>query len=227
MCTLLILRQDEKLVAVMNRDDDKARIEENVREFEGGVLAPIDVRSGGSWTAINSDRVAGFLLNRYDKCEIKSKRSRGEIVLNVLANGGFEECVSFVKSADLSCYMPFVLVLLNSEQLVKFDWNGQKLSENKIELGDYYVLTSSSIEEEVVKKYRYDRFDEWYGGDRDFVNELPKFNVTQIKDRQDYSVMVEREKVQTLSIVKVCLDKEEVDMQYLPRSEIEKLIISQ
>ena len=226
MCTLLILRKDKEIIAVMNRDDEKIRSEEGIREFDGGVLSPVDIRSGGTWVGVNKDNVSGFLLNRYDKCEIKTKKSRGEIVLNVLAQGGFANCASFATKMDLSSYMPFILVLLSNDKIIKFDWNGQELLKNEFELKEYYVLTSSSIEEEVVKKWRYDRFDEWYKGDREFVKGLPKFNLLQVKGHEDFSVMVEREKVFTISITKVSFVERKVDIQYLPRAEIEKLIVN-
>jgi len=226
MCTLLILRKNKEVIAVMNRDDEKIRREEGVREFEGGVLSPVDVRSGGTWVGVNKNNVSGFLLNRYDKCEIKIKKSRGEIVLNALAKGGFENCSSFVGEMDLSSYMPFILVLLSNDKIVKFDWNGQKLLKNEFDLKDYYVLTSSSIKEEMVKKWRYDRFDEWFNGDREFLNGLPKINLLQVKGYEDYSVMVERKNVFTISITKVRFDEGQVDMQYLPRSKIEKIIVN-
>ena len=56
---------------------------------------------------------------------------------------------------------------------------------------------------------------------------LPLFNLLQLKGHEDYCVMVEREKVCTLSITKLCFDSDGVDMNYLPRKEIEKLIINE
>jgi len=211
----------------MNRDDEKVRVEEGVSEFDSGVLSPVDVRSGGTWVGVNKIGVSGFLLNRYDKCEIQSKKSRGEIVLNVLAQGGFDKCVSFVDSLDLSSYMPFILVLYFDGSVAKFDWNGQALLKNEFELGGHYVLTSSSLEEKKVKKWRYDSFDKWYQGDREFIDGVPKFNLLQVKGHEHYCVMVERQKVCTLSITKFCFESGKVDIKYLSREEIENIIVSE
>lgn len=226
MCTLLILRKNDQVIAVMNRDDLKERVEEGVKEFDGGVLSPVDIRSGGSWFGVNKEKVCGFLLNRYDKCDIEIKKSRGEIVLKVLAKGDFEECGVFVEKMDLSCYMPFCLVLFDGVRIFKFDWNGKELEKQETILDDYFVLTSSSLNEDEVKKWRYERFDEWNLEGRKFVGGLPLFNLLQVKGHEDYSVMVKRPKICTLSITKVCFDSDRVDIEYLPREEIEKLIVN-
>ena len=227
MCTLLIIKQDDKIIAVMNRDDDKTRLEEAPIEFEGGVLAPLDVRSGGSWVGRNWHNVAGFLLNRYDVCEVGNKRSRGEIVLRVLASGAFEDCVLFVQKMDLQCFMPFSLVLFDGMNICRFDWNGASLSREDRVLDDYFVLSSSSIKADDILQWRYDSFDEWNQGGRKFVGDLPVFNLLQVKGYEDYSVMVEREKVCTLSVTKLCFDSEGVAMTYLPRGEIKGLIVNE
>ena len=227
MGSLLVFLEGDRFVAVMNRDDDISRVEGGVREFPGGVLAPIDVRSGGSWIGVNKDNVAGFLLNRYDECSLANKKSRGGIVLDVLAQGGFDLCVSYVGKMDLSCYMPFSLVLCDGKRLVKFDFNGVELLKEEVVLRDYYVLTSSSIDEDSVKKWRYDRFDEWYHGDREIINGLPKFNLLQVVGKEDYSVMVKRSKVSTLSVTKILFGNETLDMQYLALNDIKNLIVNE
>ncbi|MBL6664317.1 MAG: NRDE family protein [Rickettsiales bacterium] len=226
MCTLLILKQDDNAIAVMNRDDAKVRFEEAPREFEGGVSSPVDVRSGGTWIGVNKNNVSGFLLNRYDECEVDNKKSRGEIVLKVLAEGRFESCVSCVGKMDLGCFMPFSLVLFDGVRICRFDWNGSILSKEDLVLEDYFVLTSSSLKTKEIQQWRYERFNDWNKGGRKFVGDLPLFNVLQVKGCEDYSVMVERPSVCTLSITKLCFNSERVDIEYLPREEIIELIVN-
>lgn len=225
MCTLTILKQDDNILAVMNRDDDKNRQEGEVKDL-GSVKCPIDLRSGGTWIGINNDGVSGFLLNRYDEHHIEHKISRGEIVPKVLDNGNVDDCIAFFKKMNLEKYTPFCLVLLSHETLVKFDWNGANLTQENIDLQQYYVLTSSSLKEQEVKQWRYGQFDEWWRSDKRFVNGIPTFNLKQMKGFEEYSVMVLRDKVCTLSLTKITLSKNKAQMHYLSGNEIQNLIIN-
>lgn len=228
MCTLLILRDGDEVVATMNRDDEFSRIEGDVKNFLTNVTAPIDVRSQGSWVALNKNNVAAFLLNSYEDYQPKNLKSRGEIVLRALANGDLDQCLNFVRNDfDFKNFRPFHLHLLKGFSLFKFSFDGNDLTEQEIIIDDYYVTTSSSIKEKEVKEFRFLMFEKWQQQGRKLIDKIPQFNLLQNKGQEDYAVMVKRPKVGTLSISQIFMKNNQSILRYLPQKQFKDFVINE
>jgi len=223
MCTLVILREENKIVATMNRDDLKIRTESPLEEIPYNIVAPKDQISQGTWIALNKNNVAAFLLNRYDDYVPENKMSRGNIVLRILINGNFAACKEFLDKRLITVnYLPFTVVIAAKEGFLKCDWDGKNFEIKEFDVTDNFVLTSSSMKEEEVKDYRYKNFDLWLKN-KDFYKDLPTYNFFQEEGKKDYGVFVDREDVHTLSITQIVLEGGESDINYFDRREIEKL----
>lgn len=222
MCTLVIVKNNQKIVATMNRDDSKSRHENPITTFNNSTLSPVDIRSGGTWIGLNRDHhIAGFLLNRYDDYTPKNKVSRGSIVLDILANGDFQSCDNFIKNDfQPTHYPPFTFLLLSNNNAIKYDWNGQKLASEIIEISDHYSLTSSSLDETAVKEYRNNAFKQWVIDGKKTYKNIPTYNLFQEKEKEDYGVFVERDKVCSLSITQITLEKDDSTIAYFDRTTI-------
>ncbi len=93
MCTLLALHRcfpEAPLVIAANRDeyhDRPASRPEFRRERGRWVVAPRDLRAGGTWLGWNDAGVFAGLTNRPTPIPDPSRRSRGQLVLDVLGSG--------------------------------------------------------------------------------------------------------------------------------------------
>jgi len=65
MCVLaLVLGDDGRLVAAANRDEAYDRPSAPPAEIEPGVIAPLDLRGGGTWLAVNRHGLFAAVTNR-------------------------------------------------------------------------------------------------------------------------------------------------------------------
>ena len=135
MCTLIVLHRvvaDVPLVIAANRDEFYDRPSEGpaIRRTAGGtVLAPLDLREGGTWLGVNSRGVFAALTNRRAETDPRTdRRSRGLLVMDALEAGSaaeaadrIEERVSEGSARDSSrsstgAYNPFNLFIADLER---------------------------------------------------------------------------------------------------------------
>ena len=91
MCTLIVLHRcfaDAELLVAANRDEylDRPAEPPALRRWNGRtVLAPRDVRAGGTWLGLNDAGVFAALTNRPNATPDPTRRSRGLLVVDALA----------------------------------------------------------------------------------------------------------------------------------------------
>jgi uncharacterized protein with NRDE domain len=91
MCTLIVLHRcfaDAELLVAANRDESLDRPAEPpaLRFWNGrNVLAPRDVRAGGTWLGMNDAGLFAAITNRPTRVPDPSRRSRGLLVSDALA----------------------------------------------------------------------------------------------------------------------------------------------
>lgn len=150
MCTLIIavsMWSSAPLVIAANRDEDLHRPTEDpsVRDNDGVlVLAPRDVRAGGTWLGVNAFGVFAGLTNRFTPSPNPDARSRGQLVLDALRSSSASDAADAVSLSPPTVHNPFHLVIADttSAHLV---WNdGRTLSRHRLQPG-MHIVTERSL----------------------------------------------------------------------------------
>lgn len=120
MCTLIVAHRripGRPLVVAANRDEYLDRPSEGprVRETRAGrVLAPLDLRAGGTWLGLNERGVFAALTNlRIDEPD-PNRRSRGEVVLDALAEESAHGAARMLGRLETEAYNPFNLFVADA-----------------------------------------------------------------------------------------------------------------
>ena len=122
MCTLILLHRPApgvRLVVAANRDEylDRPACGPVLDVRDGqAVLAPRDLRAGGTWLGLNRDGVFAALTNRPNPAPDASRRSRGLLVLDALAAGTAAGAADALADLPARAYNPFNLVVADGER---------------------------------------------------------------------------------------------------------------
>lgn len=117
MCTLLALHRcfpDAPLVIAANRDEYHDRPAEGPRLRTGGgrrILAPRDLREGGTWLGWNDAGLFAGLTNRPTACPDPSRRSRGHLVIDLLSEGSAKEAAEHLAALPVDTFNPCNVLL--------------------------------------------------------------------------------------------------------------------
>lgn len=116
MCTLVLLRnrvQGFPLLLLMNRDEayDRLTEEPTLTREPPSIVAPRDLRAGGTWIGLNEVGLVVALSNRHEGDVDSSRRSRGLLCLEALEQASALEVKDFVEEevAEVA-YNPFNLL---------------------------------------------------------------------------------------------------------------------
>jgi len=136
MCTLAVaLGVDRRwpLVVAANRDERLARPAESwaLRELPGGArgAAPRDVEAGGTWIGVGAQGLFAALTNYHvpdRRFPDPSRRSRGELVLAVLAAGSLDAARRAVQALDAGRWNPFHLVASDGRDAFLWRHDGER-----------------------------------------------------------------------------------------------------
>ena len=113
MCTLIVLhRCVEGLGTVIagNRDEYLDRPAEGPalrRTPSGPIVAPLDLRAGGTWFGMNAHRVIVAVTNRPTKAPDPERRSRGHVVIDALAATSAVDAARILGSLPEGIHNPF------------------------------------------------------------------------------------------------------------------------
>ncbi len=127
MCTLAVYVRcfpEVPLVVAANRDEffDRPATVPVVLAESPRVVGGRDLRAGGSWLGINEHGVVAGLLNRRtDAAPDPAKRSRGVLLLEMLAAGAADAAARALAGLDGDRYNPFNLLVADGERA----WVGQ------------------------------------------------------------------------------------------------------
>jgi len=122
MCTLILLHRPQPgipLVIAANRDeyrDRPARGPALVRRGTRTLLAPIDLRAGGTWLGLNDAGLFAALTNRPSAAPDRTRRSRGLLVLDALAARSALEAAAALQALPAGRYNPFNLVVADGRR---------------------------------------------------------------------------------------------------------------
>lgn len=141
MCTLIlaynIVEGCDWLLGA-NRDENLDRPAEGprLRERNGKtVLAPLDLKAGGTWIGFNASQMFAALTNRFNGPSDSSRRSRGELVFDALECTSAEVAAHEIAGRDPKHYNGFHLVVADAKS-GRIVWSdGATMHTLKLEAG--------------------------------------------------------------------------------------------
>lgn len=122
MCFLLLhhrARDDHPLVLLANRDEYFDRPFEGpaLRDEEHGIVAPQDLRAGGTWLGVNGAGLVAAITNRRGAPAPAGMRSRGLLVNEALAHGDAQAAAAWVQAhLAETAYAGFNLLLADGRR---------------------------------------------------------------------------------------------------------------
>jgi uncharacterized protein with NRDE domain len=148
MCTLIAIHRHipgAPLVVAANRDEFYDRPAQgpviwNTRR--GAVLAPQDLRAGGTWLGLNGSGVFAALTNR--PCQAPdmpdmSRRSRGLLVLDALASASAGQAVRELEQLPEDEYNPFNLFVADAKNAFALVYRDRVAKVRKLEPGAHVI----------------------------------------------------------------------------------------
>lgn len=121
MCTLIALHRSGpglRLVVAANRDEylDRPAEPPALRSSAcGPLVAPRDVRAGGSWLAVNRSGLFAALTNRATQTPDPRRRSRGLLVLDALGFPSARAAAAALLRLPARAYNPFNLLVADAQ----------------------------------------------------------------------------------------------------------------
>lgn len=121
MCFVLLhhqTREDYPVVLLANRDEAFDRPFEGpaVRDEALGILAPRDLRAGGTWLGINGTGMVAALTNRGHRA-FEGVRSRGRLVDDALRCGSADAALGWIEThLGATAYAGFNLLLADGRE---------------------------------------------------------------------------------------------------------------
>ena len=122
MCTLIALHscvEGVGLVVAANRDEYFDRPSEGpaLRTTPAGtIVAPLDVRAGGTWFGVNASRVFVALTNRPTETPDPAMRSRGHVVTDALGGATALEAAEILSTIPAGQHNPFNAFVADGER---------------------------------------------------------------------------------------------------------------
>lgn len=170
MCTLIVLHrcvEASPLIVAANRDEYLERPAEGpaVRDapFAHGngsrtakVLAPRDVREGGTWLGLNEHGLFAALTNRRCDSPDPNRRSRGLIVTDALTAARARDAAEMIESLNADAYNPFNLLVADRDTAHVFSYEGKPeridLAPGPHVIGNVHPLDTTSPKIERLRR---------------------------------------------------------------------------
>ncbi len=161
MCTLIVIHRrvpGVPLVVAANRDefyDRPAAAPAHLPHPAGGViLAPRDLRAGGTWLGLNQSSVLAALTNRPNPTPDSSLRSRGLLVLDALGFESASEAATAFESLKPDQYNPFNLLVADASDAFTVVCHGGRIRVEALEEGVHVVGNADPSDAEHPKTRR-------------------------------------------------------------------------
>lgn len=210
-----------QLKLIFNRDEQKSRAIATlpaIHNIDGTKsLMPLDPVGKGTWITTNEYGITIALLNKYELLPEKNKdySSRGLVVKSLSGCGDGAEVEPLLNDILSSgTYPAFSLLVwdLNAKSEYQFYWDEKELVKMNLELP---FMTSSSWNTQEVQNYRIqsflDNIEEGKGSLNEFMRATtPEYN--------EWSVFMQRDLTQTVSVSEIVLDSEKTEYAYYDRN---------
>lgn len=151
MCTAIVLHRvlpSHPVVVAGNRDEWLARLAlaPHVWTVQGEnskvrIFAGKDRREGGTWFGVNQYGLVVGVTNRYTGTRDEDRASRGQLVLNCLAQNSVHSVLAILTPEEAARYNPFNLFCLSDEEGVVVTHDDRRFQRLPLEEG-IHVLTN-------------------------------------------------------------------------------------
>ncbi len=220
MCTLTILRESNRLLVTMNRDDIAERQEAPPAHWpnaQPAFVAPRDLQAGGTWIGVNGHGVVACLLNRYDAAPV-GRMSRGSIVIEAMRGSTIEAARNALAGLDHGAFSPFTCLVIGQSSAMRLDWTGGRLEHGDLPATDNNIMvTSSSWQFDKVKAQREALFQEIWSNGGDAAGNVATFHAQRVNAHDAWAPMMQRPQSETKSVTQVELSSLGAEMRYWTR----------
>jgi len=154
MCTLAVAFQTDRrwpLLVAANRDERLGRAAEGwaVREPARGprFAAPLDLVGGGTWIGVSAHGLFAALTNYHAAGSAfpdRSRRSRGELVVRMLAHRDAGAAREELAGEDAGRYNPFHLVVADAARAILWRYDGERSQLSDLGPGLHVVTESDA-----------------------------------------------------------------------------------
>lgn len=224
MCTATWLRTRDGYEVFFNRDElatrkpalpPVARVREGVR-----LLAPEDGDAGGTWIGVNEHGVTVGLANGPESPP--APRSRGQLVLDLLASASVAEVGRKLAAVDPSRHRPFALFAIEPGGELGIWSSDARTIERRPGAAEGAILVSSSRDPERARRERTDLLERLAraNGGLD-AKLLAAFHASHEPERGPYSPCMHREGASTVSLTHVVVGDGGIEMEYRAGSPCE------
>lgn len=158
MCTVSVVPEADGFRLLCNRDEQRQRAAalpptRHVLDTTCAVY-PVDPVGGGTWVGVNDAGLAVALLNRTligrATPAVPGLHSRGQIVVRLLATRSLREAIVVGAELDPSMFNPFRLAVVHDQTAATLTSDGTTLTPQSLESFQPFMLTSSSLGDDVV-----------------------------------------------------------------------------
>lgn len=219
MCTVSYVPLPDGYIVTSNRDEDPLRNTlppQKQRLFNGEtILAPIDVAQRGTWVATNTRNKTACLLNgAFQKHERTPpyRRSRGQYVIEAFTYNTF---VEFVEKTDFESIEPFTLLFVEKGAVQTLVWDGRQKHYSLWEWDKPRLWSSATLytpEEKLAKEQFF--FDALQGEKK--IDKTLLLSLHGLK--KDTPFILNKPRVRTVSIVQIISKKQEITLDYYPKT---------
>lgn len=150
MCTLIIATGvfgESGLFVIANRDEDLDRPAEAPSIHERGgmrILAPRDLKAGGTWLGLNAAGVFAGITNRFRLPSKPRHRSRGELPFHALQHSSARRSADAIAGLSAEDYNGFHLVMADDNEAFVV-WNDTEELHREMLAPGYHVITERSF----------------------------------------------------------------------------------
>jgi hypothetical protein len=202
MCTVTVLRDPDRLLLTMNRDERRTRGDEIApREAGGGGrpawIGPADGAKGGTWFGANDRGVIACLLNAYAAGDLAllgrdDLPSRGGIIPRLLEHGP-DLARSWLRDGlDPSPFPSFTLAVVAPDWGEVYSWRLDRGVAVSAVPSGWSMTTSSLWRSGEVVAWRQARFEEWLLAGATEIAGVPAFNLLEVAGRREWSPLMTR-----------------------------------
>jgi hypothetical protein len=223
MCTLTVIQSGDDCIITMNRDDLIERPEAPpclITSNKVAIMAPLDLKAGGTWIGLNQHGLVACLLNRYDQAAPHNARSRGEIVPMALQAHTIDEAEQRLMSMDRDAFAPFTCVIMTLGRLIRIDWTGKRITRLCVPQAQRWMATSSSVSGDEVEAKRSYLFETTFGGNNTGADQIAGFHSVSHPVDRWWAPWMERPHAHTKSITQIVLNHHGPEIHYWDRASI-------
>jgi hypothetical protein len=221
MCTVTFIPVKDKIFITSNRDEKltrkKAMAPVVYKKQKYNIVFPKDADAGGTWIAMKDNGDGAVLLNGAFLSHVSQppyRQSRGQLLLDILESDRPSQQFVKVKLAEIE---PFTIVLLESNSLYEFRWDGQEQYCKQLSIHRPHIWSSATLYDGLIVKKR----EQWFAA---FLNNNPLPTQQDIINFHRFTgdgdsrndLLMERDGIySTVSITSMLITADRGSMKYL------------